>query len=386
MATIHAPVRALFRGQNDWQGSLKVGPNFTSIKQSKSKNPAGRPTAGPLYPAWLERVKAMISRLLAILIAVLATASVGESMDAVTIQGKRFYSGAGLYFPATHFLTAIPKSSHVYLSHKLDTADRQKILTDLNASGYNSIFLYLLNQGDYHSRSVTPYQNLRGIIGGDFNETTIANWRAELLSMIAQNIRPVLWLFADDSEKIRKAPVDELKRFIEKMTTSFDDLPIMWVLGLEVDEYWSKAQADDLGSYLKRHAVNPVGIHQRSYRTDYMVSPWVDYGVYQTGFTGSWLDLYNDALAAQAQIGKPLLFAEYQKGGSFTATQEGLAAAFAGSAGVGNGAPVGLAEFIAKLPDNMVPSRSGNILTLTGSGIVAHANMTTLEFIITKTK
>ena len=112
-----------------------------------------------------------------------------------------------------------------------------------------------------------------------------------------------------------------------------------------------------------------------------MSAPWVDYGMYQHGFTGDWETVYNDALAVRQDLGnKPLLFSEYQKLVSFQSQQEGLAAAFAFTAGVGNDAPDGLGEFMATLPDDMVPSRNGNILTLTGAGVVAHADMTTLEF------
>jgi hypothetical protein len=71
---------------------------------------------------------------------------------------------------------------------------------------------------------------------------------------------------ADNSSVIASGSTVELKRYIEKMVQSFDDLPVMWVLGLEVDEYWSKAQADDLGTYLQFIANNPVGIHQLKVR------------------------------------------------------------------------------------------------------------------------
>lgn len=71
----------------------------------------------------------------------------------------------------------------------------------------------------------------------------------------------------------------------------------------------------------------------------------------------------------------PLLFAEYEHGIIVSSFQKGLAAAFAVSEGVGNGAPGSLDEFMASLPDNMVPSRSGNNLYLTGSGKVAVADL-----------
>ena len=186
---------------------------------------------------------------LLVLVALLATASVGECMEPVTVQGQRFYSAGIPFFPTTHFLKAIPKSQMVYLSHKMTHTDRAKILSDLHAGGYNSFFTFLLNQGNYNGKSVTPYLDERGIIGGDFDEVKIQEWRAKLENIIAQGLRPFLWLFSDDSPKIKKAPIAELKRFIEKMVASFDDLPIAWVLALEADEYWS-SEGEATGSII----------------------------------------------------------------------------------------------------------------------------------------
>jgi hypothetical protein len=312
---------------------------------------------------------------------VVADDGTAGNMKPVTIKGKRFYSDGKPYFPSTHFLMMNPNSSHVYFSDFLSDADREEIVNDIKSGGYNSIFLYTLNQGDYDGKSVSPYQ--RGIIGGAFDDAKIQIWRDDLVNLIHQGIRPILWLVADESGVIRSASTIELKRYIQKMVHSFDDLPIMWVLGLEVDEYWSKAQADDLGIYLRSIAENPVGIHQLRGQTSMMTSDWVEFAVYQEGFKGDWTTIYSSALEKQTAIGtKPLLFAEYEHGIIMPSFQKGLAAAFAGSAGVGNGAPGTLDEFMASLPDNMVPSRSGNHLYLTGSGIHAIADLTNLTFFI----
>ena len=303
------------------------------------------------------------------------------NMKPVTIQGKRFYSDGKPYFLSTHFLMMNPNSSHVYFSDSLSDTDREEIVNDIKSGGYNSIFLYTLNQGDYEGKSVSPYQS--GIIGGVFNDTKIQSWRNMLIDLIDQGIRPILWLVADESGAIRSASTVELKRYIQKMVQSFDDLPVMWVLGLEIDEYWSKFQADDLGTYLQSIANNPVGIHQLRGQTSMMTSAWVEFAVYQEGFKGDWTTIYSSALEKQTAIGnKPLLFAEYEHGIIVPSFQKGLAAAFAGSAGVGNGAPGSLDEFMASLPDNMVPSRFGNNLYLTGSGMVAVADLINLTFSI----
>jgi hypothetical protein len=301
----------------------------------------------------------------------------------VTISGDRFYSGGSPYFPSTNFLSngATYKATHVYFSDQLTDTQRAEMLTALKNEGYNSIFLYTINQGDYGSRVVTPYAS--GIIseGGAFDETKIQNWKTQMQDMISQGLRPILWLFPDDSSTIHNTSTTELKRYIQKMVSSFDDLPVMWVLALEVDEYWTKTKSDDLGSYLKSIAQNPVGLHQLSGKTDYMTSDWVDFGAYQYGFGKSWDTIYNDTLTKKSSLGnKPFLAAEYDVDGGTLAQQRGLAAAFANAAGAGNGAPPTLDEFMATLPDNLTPSRNGSILTLEGNGVIATADMNTLEF------
>lgn len=297
----------------------------------------------------------------------------------VTVSGNRFYSGGVPYYSSAHFL--ISPFTHSYFSPVLTDVERAGLIQTVKDGGYNSIYLYTLNQGDYSSQWVTPYVDSGSfVMGGSFDDAKIAWWKSEMESMIQDEIRPIIWLRADDSPAIVYGT--EFKRYIDKMVASFDDLPIMWVLGLEFDEYWSKTIADDLGSYLKSKTSNPVGIHQLPGNIDYMNLSWVDYGVYQFLWYGAdrtWVQIYSETLLMN-QLGKPFIASEYYRAEGFTAKQLGLAAAFANAAGTGNGAPSGLDEFMSTLPDNMMSSRDGNILTLTGGGVTATANMLTLEF------
>ena len=308
-------------------------------------------------------------------------------LEPVTIRGSRFYSGSVPYFPSANFLSsgtpAFKLRTHTYLSLMISNETRRRMLDVAKNKGYNAMYIYTLNEGDYSGTIVSPYKS--GIIGGEFDEYPVRWWRSELKRLNKHNIRPILWLFPDDSPTIHAASLSELKRYVQKMVESFDDLPIMWVLALEVDEYWSKKQADELGTYLKSHTQNPVGIHQTPRQTDYMTSSWVDYGVYQYGFGRSWEAIYEDTLFARMKISsKPFIAGEYDMDGRLLADQRGLAAAFAGIAGTGNGAPGELDEFMAALPDNMFPSRSGNILRLQGSGVTAVADMNSLSFQLEK--
>jgi hypothetical protein len=314
-----------------------------------------------------------------------------SSMARVTIKGNRLYAGGTPYFLSTNFLTtgAPYPGTLPYFSERLTDEDRAAMLNALKAGGYNAIFIYTLNGDDVKSRSVSPYtaDTPIGKMSGDFDDAKLNGWRTEMETMINDyGLRPVIWLFPDDSPNIAKASEAEHKRYIREMVRRFDDLPVLWVLALEADEYWKdKAYVNRLGSYLQGLARNPVGIHQLPDRVDYMQAAWVDFGMYQYGFDQKddpryWEKLYAETQQRMAQLrGKPFIASEYDDMKDKTDTAEGLriglATAFAGAAGVGNGAPPDLDEFMAALPDRMKPSRQGTSFTLTGGGVTATANL-----------
>jgi len=309
----------------------------------------------------------------------------------VTVHGNRLYLGDGSYFPSTHFLHAGSGSareqlySHLYLSPDISDSDRSSIKQGLLDKGHNTIYIYTFNENDYKDKSsgqtyhITPYKD--ALWGGDFDDNKLADWHQKMQALLDAGLRPVLWLFPDDSPTIKNADTAELKRYINKMVQEFDDLPIMYVLALEADEYWSSSRINELGEYLGSLTVRPVGLHQLNGKADLMRGSWVDFGAYQYGFDKTWQDIYTDTLDKRDYIGaKPLIGAEYDLDDDFGSQQRGLAAAFAWTAGVGNGAPVSLDEFMAALPDDMVPSRSGDTLCLQSGDVVATADMNTLDY------
>ncbi|MGH7163003.1 MAG: hypothetical protein ACREID_05930, partial [Planctomycetota bacterium] len=301
-------------------------------------------------------------------------------LAAVTVQGARFYSNGKPWFLSANFLSAEPGLyTQTYLSDDISNSRRQHMLDVTKAQGYNAIFLYTLMEGDYNGERISPYAS--GVIGGAFDDAKIARWRGELQKLLQNGLRPVLWLIPDDSGTVHNVGVDELKRYITKMVAAFDDLPVMWILALEIDEYFDKGTSDELGSHLQSLARNPVGLHQTPGRSDYMTSWWVEYAVFQFGFSGDGFRVYDTTLEQTAALGnKPFVAGEYDLDGGFGARAKGLSAAFAGAAGTGNGAPAEIDEFMAALPDGMTAARVGDIATLTGGAAVAVANLSTLTF------
>jgi len=207
----------------------------------------------------------------------------------VTASGNRFYVAGREYYPKTDFLTAIPPgddcttfNTHCYLSQG---KQRQAIIRNaLLDSRYNSIYVYLLNQGDYGAHRdhpenvVTPYGSGGWSLDtGALNQSRLDAWKAELRSLIADHrIKPFLWLAADDSPDIAGASLSKWRQYVDHMVAAFEDLPILWVLGLEVDEYWSPSQVSERRAYLQSKSRHLVGVHLTIKETRNITSRYKD--------------------------------------------------------------------------------------------------------------
>ena len=208
---------------------------------------------------------------------------------AVTASGNRFCVAGQEYYPKTDFLTGVPPgddhktfNTQCYLSQgERRKATIRKALLD---SRYNSMYVYLLNQGDHGARGghpenvVTPY----GSGGWSFdtgapNQSRLDGWKTELQSLIADyRIKPFLWLAADDSPDIAGASLSKWRQYVDHMVAAFEDLPILWVLGLEVDEYWSPSQVSERRAYLQSKSRHLVGVHLTIRETRKIASPYKD--------------------------------------------------------------------------------------------------------------
>lgn len=299
------------------------------------------------------------------------------TINPVTVIGNRFYSNNKPYFPSANFLSSSAGFTHLYLSRSM--VQKQSMRDATKAAGHNAMFVYTINENDYGGPAFSPYTS--GIIGGTFDEEKISNWRNDLITLLNDGIRPVIWLIPDDAPTIHSAGLVELKRYIQKMVQSFADLPVMWVLALEADEYFTQTITNDLGSYLGSITIQPVGLHQLGGNANWMTASWVDFAAYQFGFGLTWDQIYGDVISKRSLVGdKPFFAVEYELTSEIKSMQLGLAAAFAGAAGIGNGGPGTLDEFMQNLPDNVVSSRYGNNLFLTGSGVTATADLDNLTF------
>jgi hypothetical protein len=307
-------------------------------------------------------------------------ATPGPAVD-LTLAPDGFLRGGARFFPVGNFLTARDASgprTHLYLSDRLTDADRASMLEIARSTGANVLSIYTYNENDYEGVAISPY--VRGGFGGAIDDALLETWAGRMEHIVAAGLNPVIWLVPDDSPKIHAAPDSALTAYVDAIVARFDSFPVLWILALEADEYWPDDKIERLGAHLASKTARPVGVHQLEGEHHLMRSSWVDFGAYQYGFGKSWRRIFDDTMRVRRAIGKPLFAMEYDLDGGDEDERRGLAAAFGGAAGVGNGAPVGLARFMASLPPGMKRSRTWSRAQLEGAETAALADMKTLAF------
>jgi hypothetical protein len=303
----------------------------------------------------------------------------------LAVEAGRFTRGGQPFYPVGNFLTAQGGNgprTHTYLSEQHDDLARQGMIDLAVANGYNTFSIYTYNEGDYGGVGLSPFSG--NGFGGSFDDAKLLVWRQRVEALLDAGLHPIVWLVPDDSPGIAGASNAALHSYFDRMVTEFDDLPVLWVMALEVDEYWGLARCEALGGYLASIATHPVSVHQLSGESDCMAKGWTDFASYQYGFGKSWQQVFDDTVTLSASLGdKPLIAFEYDLDGGDNDERLGLAAAFGGAEGVGNGAPGGLAAFMQGLPTGMQSSRGQGQTHLIGGGVSASADMTTLTFSVT---
>ena len=266
------------------------------------------------------------------------------------IGGRSYLAVGGKpYFPKTDFLTAMEPgtswktdSSLFYLS--MDSGKQAALRNTLAANGYNSIYVYTLNQGD-GAYVVTPY----GSSGWSLNVASPNNgrlnaWRSALEAALAANLKPFLFLAADDSSAIASMTDAQWHSYVDLMVARFGDLPIVWVVGLEVDEYWSYSTVKNRIAYLKQRSGHLVAVHLSVGASKATTSAWHTVGdvlMLQLGNGQNPLGVYKDQAAAYASTVRPTIAAEYNSSGTTRSKDIGSLLSTLGSypwlAGLGNG-------------------------------------------------
>jgi hypothetical protein len=235
-------------------------------------------------------------------------------------QRARALSADPVYAHRGDFLTIpeCPKGTTGYVN--ADGPTREACRTAIEQRGYT-----------HHYVSITSDKK-------DFFSDA-STFEARLKELVDAGIEPVVFLTSDTGpwkDKSLDAIEADLSAFIPKI----DGLVNSYVLGIEIDEYWSAREADEIGKHLHALTTKKVAAHQLPGKWSYCKGyDWCSYMVLQYGFGKTPEQIAETTRDAMAALGKPVIAGEYNiSGDESTSRSLGNAAVSAGAAGFGNGA------------------------------------------------
>ena len=207
-----------------------------------------------------------------------------------------------------------------YLSQNVDDAWRARMESSLLANGDTHIYLYTQNEAD-DVGNVSPQPD----------------WEARLDHLNSRGLKPIMWLMADDSPSLAALPLSTHKAHNAEMVRRLDSKVDGYVIGLEVDEYWTAAQTNELIQALKQHTNKPIGVHlTRATPLEYVTHADVLY--LQTGFGLTQAQFREKVRAILSATSKPVIVSEYAlQSDTANARALGDIACEEGAIGTGNG-------------------------------------------------
>ena len=207
-----------------------------------------------------------------------------------------------------------------YLSQNVDDAWRTRMENSLLANGDTHIYLYSQNEAD-DVGNISPRPD----------------WEQRLDHLNRRGLRPIMWLMADDSPSLAALPLSTHKAHNAEMVRRLDSRVDGYVIGLEVDEYWTAAQTNELIQDLKQHTNKPIGVHLTpTTPLEYVTHADVLY--LQTGFGLTQEQFREKVRTTLSATSKPVIVSEYARQ-SDTANARALGdiACEMGAVGTGNG-------------------------------------------------
>ena len=200
------------------------------------------------------------------------------------------------------------------------SADARKACRDaIKSRGYTHIYLSVASQYyDFYGNPI-GFRNL-------------------LQELVDDGIAPVVYL-TNDSSTWKDRPIADIKSDLSSFVPRIDALVSSYSLGIEIDEYWTRSEADQIGNHLQTLTQKLVAAHQLPGRWAYCRSSWCDYMILQYGFGKSESFIRNTTVQAKSELGKPVVAGEYSNSPSpeSASARLGDAGVAAGAAGFGNG-------------------------------------------------
>ena len=232
----------------------------------------------------------------------------------------------------TDFLTlrsADGRTLYTQLYAGYSASDRAAVRDALRARGYTHIYLYVVNEGDLGGAHFDGYRDARG-------------FRDLLAELVDDGLAPVVWLAPDDAPTFHKTSERALPGLWDSFIPAIDDLVSSYVVGLEMDEYWSPAVQNRLGEHLDGLTDRPLFVHFGAGQWEGAKRPWVDGLIYQYGFRlteQQIVERTRQLVARLHALGKTFIAGEYAyRVSEAHARRLGAAALRAGADGAGNGA------------------------------------------------
>ena len=171
-------------------------------------------------------------------------------------QGKYFkYQNGPFVYLQGNFLDFSNglESTHVYMGKGITDDNREAILRrQLEFHKANKVNLYLANRGDYERKKVTPW--MKDSIDVGLTRMDLGRWRLfeDWISEFGENgLFAEIWFFADDSRfgSLSKKEKEILFRYGMARLSSLSNT--FFIICLEWDEEWSKAQINAAGEYIQ---------------------------------------------------------------------------------------------------------------------------------------
>jgi len=249
----------------------------------------------------------------------------------------RHMTGEHDYLIGDWLLVITAGSGKVPLNHNAPTlsdADRKALLDFHRSNHLNLYSLYLQNNGDL-GHVVNPF------LASDFNRFDLSRWHEwerRFDALRDEGFILEFWLSSDQSHALSD---DQFMRFTDyayaRLGARREGL---WVLGLEVDEYWSDGQRSTFGNHFQSKNVygRPLSIHFGPGTNPDRSKAWVDYVAVQYGFSNSAAQIVAKT-EANRDAGKPVYASEFASLNTDdgTARRNMWAALMAGAGSIGNG-------------------------------------------------
>ena len=186
----------------------------------------------------------------------------------LSAQGKYFkYQNGPFVYLQGNFLDFSHglESTHVYMGEGITDDKRKAILKrQLEFHKANKVNLYLANKGDYKRKKVTPWMKDDSDTG--LTRMDLGRWRrfeGWIAEFGEKGLFAEIWFFADDSGfgSLSKKEKEILFRYGMARLSSLSNT--FFIICLEWDEEWSKAQINAAGEYIqtKNPWNRPLSVH-----------------------------------------------------------------------------------------------------------------------------